>query len=188
ASAEPVTTGGGTTTLSASVTGGQPPYEYSLNGGAFQELNTFIVEAGTYTVTGKDFNGCTMISNTVTITDPVLLTSFLTYTGPVSIQNNTQATLTATLLNSDNKGINGQTIQFTVGSQSVTAKTNGQGNAAAKLVINQDPGIYDIITYFAGNTTYSGSSDIDQFTINATTVTVTASLVGTVTKVYDGDK
>ncbi|WP_196896205.1 T9SS type B sorting domain-containing protein [Aureivirga marina] len=52
----------------ATVTGGIAPYEYSLNGGAFQASNTFnSLTDGTYTVQVRDAYGCMSTSNTVTI-------------------------------------------------------------------------------------------------------------------------
>jgi len=188
ASAGAIATIGGTATLTVNVTGGVQPYTYSLNGGAPQASNTFTVGAGTYTVNAKDANGCTMNSNTVIITDPVFLPSFLTYTGVLSVQTNSQANLSATLLNSSNKGISGRTILFTVGLQSVSAITNAQGKASASLGINQAVGNYTMITSFAGDATYMSSSDNDPFSITVRPISVTASLVGTVTKPYDGNK
>ncbi len=188
ASAGIITTIGGTTTLTVNATGGVQPYTYSLNGGTYQASNTFIIGAGTYSVNVMDANGCTMNSNSVTVSDPVFLPSFLTYTGVLSVQTNSQANLSATLLNSNNKGISGRTILFTIGSQSTTATTNGQGRATVSLVINQTPGTYQMITSFAGDATYASSSDSDPFTITGAPIPVTASLIGTVTKVYDGNK
>ncbi|GAB4495365.1 MAG: hypothetical protein OHK0019_24210 [Saprospiraceae bacterium] len=57
--------------VSVTVGGGQAPFEYSLNGGAFQTSNTFSgLPAGTYTVEVKDNQGFTATTNAVTLTDP----------------------------------------------------------------------------------------------------------------------
>ncbi len=51
----------GNGSISASATGGTPPYQYSLNGGPFSTNNTFnYLCSGTYTLTVKDnyFGGC----------------------------------------------------------------------------------------------------------------------------------
>ena len=47
--------------LSVTGTGGNPPYRYSLNGGAFQLSSNFNVHAGLNSITIKDANGCTLL-------------------------------------------------------------------------------------------------------------------------------
>lgn len=42
------------------VTGGTAPYQYQLDNGAFQSSNTFAPAPGSYTLTVKDTNGCTL--------------------------------------------------------------------------------------------------------------------------------
>lgn len=70
-----VTTGtilvnGGTTSVTASGSGGTGSLQYSLDGGAYQGSGSFAsVSAGTHIVTLKDANNCTT-SNTFTITQP----------------------------------------------------------------------------------------------------------------------
>lgn len=58
-------------------TGGVAPYQYSVNGGAFQSSNTFTgLKAGTYTVVIREQFGCQSITKTVTVgfTDNLTLT------------------------------------------------------------------------------------------------------------------
>ncbi len=62
--------------LAVSIGGGQAPIEYSLNGGAYQTVNTFgSLPAGTYTVTARDAGGLMATSNTVVLVDPVEITA-----------------------------------------------------------------------------------------------------------------
>ena len=64
---------GNTGSISASGSGGNAPYNYSLNGGAFQAGSSFTgLTAGTYSVTIRDNNNCTT-TQTVTITQPTAL-------------------------------------------------------------------------------------------------------------------
>ncbi len=60
--------------LKATASGGKPPYQYSLNGGQFQNDDTFFgLAAGTYTVTVKDADGRTKEAASVSIINPPLL-------------------------------------------------------------------------------------------------------------------
>ncbi|MBL7754730.1 MAG: SprB repeat-containing protein, partial [Chitinophagaceae bacterium] len=63
---------GGQSTLTIAASGGTPGYQYQLNAGAYQNSNSFLVSAGTYTVTAKDANNCSQ-STVVTITEPPAL-------------------------------------------------------------------------------------------------------------------
>ena len=61
---------GGTITVTG-VTGGTPPYTYSIDGVTFQASNTFTgLTTGTYTITVQDAGDCTSITNDITI-DPL---------------------------------------------------------------------------------------------------------------------
>jgi gliding motility-associated-like protein len=66
----------GSVTITAG--GSAAPYSYSLNGAAFVASGTFAgLTAGSYTVTAKDGNGCTVVVP-VTITQPSVLTGAIT--------------------------------------------------------------------------------------------------------------
>ena len=57
--------------LSASVTGGATPYEYSIDGSTFQAENIFDnLSAGSYTITVKDADGFTLTSVPVDLVNP----------------------------------------------------------------------------------------------------------------------
>ncbi len=59
--------------ITAATSGGNSPYEYALNGGAFQSSGLFGgLAAGTYTVTVRDESLCT-VAATVQITEPAAL-------------------------------------------------------------------------------------------------------------------
>ena len=63
--------GGNDGTITATATSGTTPYEFSRNGTTFQSSGAFTtLTAGTYTITAKDFQGCTATATT-TVTQPV---------------------------------------------------------------------------------------------------------------------
>ena len=66
-------------TLEVNVTSGQSPYEYSINGGAFQASNIFAnLIPGTYTITVRDAYGCELILSSETIEPQITLNTILT--------------------------------------------------------------------------------------------------------------
>ncbi|TXD81423.1 T9SS type B sorting domain-containing protein [Subsaximicrobium wynnwilliamsii] len=66
-------------TIEVSVTSGQAPYEYSLNGGAYQTSNIFAdLVPGSYTVTVRDAYGCTVTLSTQTIAQQPSVNTALT--------------------------------------------------------------------------------------------------------------
>jgi len=63
----------GSTSLTITASGGTPPYEYSLDNNNFQPGNSFIVVAGTYTVTIRDANLCLGTIPNVIIAEPAAI-------------------------------------------------------------------------------------------------------------------
>ncbi|MBX2876832.1 MAG: T9SS type A sorting domain-containing protein [Saprospiraceae bacterium] len=95
-------------------------------------------------------------------------TAVLTYTGDLNVQYSDPATLSASLKD-ETKGtaIAGQTIQFTIGSQNVSATTNSNGVATASLIMDQAPGNYTVSVGYSGNSVFEPGEDTDSFTIQA---------------------
>ena len=85
----------GTITVSG-VTGGAPPYSYSIDGVNFQTGTSFTdLTSGTYTVTVRDSSGCATIAGVITI-DPLNPPTDMTFSNsPVTCPSNT-ATITIT--------------------------------------------------------------------------------------------
>ncbi|MFN5877538.1 MAG: hypothetical protein ACK44B_01630, partial [Flavobacteriales bacterium] len=120
---------GNTTTITATAGGGVTPYQYSLNGGAYQGSSTFTVGAGTYVVTVKDANNCTQASNSLVITQPTALSASIS-AGTIACNGGT-TTITAvasggtvTYLYSLNGGSyqSGNTFTVSSGTYTVTVK------------------------------------------------------------------
>jgi hypothetical protein len=98
ASAGTIACNGGTTTLTASGSGGTGTLQYSINGGAFQSGTTFTVNAGgsPYTVTARDANSCTATSSSVPVTQPTAVSASGSVSTPITVIGGTGAiTVTA---------------------------------------------------------------------------------------------
>jgi hypothetical protein len=76
----PVTTLGGTTTVTTSITGGTGAKTYSLDGGAYQVNTVFTgVLAGAHAISAKDANGCTHTFNFTVTYVPTIIKSRLKF-------------------------------------------------------------------------------------------------------------
>ncbi len=90
----------------------------------------------------------------------------LTYTGATTGDYHDSVTLSATLtLSGTSAGVSGQTITFTIGSQSCNGTTNTAGAASCSLTLDQVPGPYTVNASFAANGNYQASSASSSFTI-----------------------
>lgn len=75
ASHTPISCNGGTSLMTINAIGGQGPYQYSINNGAYNFSNTFpALNAGTYTIKVKDAIGCS-VENEYVIAQPTALTA-----------------------------------------------------------------------------------------------------------------
>jgi hypothetical protein len=91
-----ISTNGGTTNITVNANGGTASYTYSLNSGSFQSSNIFSgVTAGSYTITIKDANNCTLVKNII-ITQPNVLIVTATATAIACNGGNSTVTVSAT--------------------------------------------------------------------------------------------
>ncbi len=91
----------------------------------------------------------------------------LTYTGDLIEQYSDSVHLSATLIDDvSGDGVEGKTIIFTIGTQSTSAITNGNGIASTTLILSQDPnGTYTVEAEFVEDASYLESSDEEVFDI-----------------------
>jgi hypothetical protein len=90
----------------------------------------------------------------------------LTYTGATTGDYHDAVTLSATLtLSGTAAGVAGQTITFTIGTQSCMGVTDGAGAASCSLTLSQIPGPYTVNANFAAAGLYQASAASAAFTI-----------------------
>jgi hypothetical protein len=119
----------------------------------------------TAAVTVRDHDGATG-TNTVKVT--ILKRGTITaYTGPLQANSSKNVVLTASLVDELNQPVSGRTIVFTLGSQTISAATDGAGVATATIKLNQKHGSYPLKASFAGDSKYLSSFNDQTFVIGS---------------------
>src|SRR4029078_7072398 len=158
ASAGTINCHGGTTTLTASGSGGTPGYTYSTHGITFQAGTAFNnVPAGSYTVTVKDSNGCTD-TQAITISEPTVLVAGAS-AGTINCHGGT------TTLTASGSG----------GTPGYTYSTNGITFQAGTAFNNVPAGSYTVTVKDS-----NGCTDTQAITISEPTVLVAGASAGTI--------
>ena len=138
---------GGSTTLTATTTGGAPSYAYLLNNGPIQPGNTFTgLNAGTYTVLVSDPNICSATS-LITITQPAALTassvaSPILCFGASSTVNVTAGGGTAPYSGTGSFFVPAGAYSYTItDANGCTAQTGGSITQPTALIASATPGV-----------------------------------------------
>jgi hypothetical protein len=122
---------------------------------------------GTHTVVAK-FTGDSMYrSSQFSVSFSVSKDgTILTYTGPTTSKPSRAVTLTATLTDDMSHGLNGFTVNFTLGSQGCRGTTDSTGVASCTITkLNQKSGNSTVKASFGGNADYLPSSASAAFKI-----------------------
>ncbi len=152
-------------------TGGITPYEYSLDGGSFSSSNIFTgLNPGTYNnITIRDANGCTFVTNPITV-DPA---------NEITALNFSATPISCPLLTSD----------VTVTTVGGTAPFNFEIIAPATSTTNNSNGIFSNLspsTYTFLVTDVNGCTFQNDYTItNITPINITGQVLNDVTCVGD---
>jgi hypothetical protein len=146
-------------TITASVTGGTAPYQYSINGISFQSGNFFTgLIGGTYTLTVKDANGCINASTVIITSSP---SPFITAIPAAATCGSSNGTITAF-------GSGGTApLQYSI---------NGNTFQASGSFTNLVPGPYTVTVQDANNCTKTATVTI----ANSPAPTVTAAATSAV--------
>ena len=130
--------------------------------------------SGTYnvTLTVKDDAGLTasVVHQVVVVQRPTVTT----YTGATTGDYHDTVTLSGTLDDAETAGpLAGQTLSFTLGTQSCSGVTDAFGFASCDVLLNQVPGAYTVTASFAGDSVYGASSDSTDFALTREETTLT---------------
>ena len=141
----------GTITVTT-VTGGDAPYEYSIDGINFQTSNTFTgLTQGNYTITVRDTNNCTSITNEITVAalNPPTDMEF-TDSGVTCPTNTTDVTITSVT-----NGVGNLEYQIIAPAAAATAYQS------SNIFSGLEPGTYTFQVRDENDCTYSESYTID---------------------------
>jgi subtilisin-like proprotein convertase family protein len=126
--------GGTNGAISASAEGGVAPYQYALNGGGFQDDNTFTdLAAGDYFVTIMDMLGTEVSTNTITVSQPSAVTA-------TTNVNDDQITVNAT------GGTPGYTYQLENGTPQTSNVFSNLSNGTYAITITDENGCSAVIS------------------------------------------
>lgn len=162
-----ITSTGGSTSITASASGGASPYNYNINNGSYQTSNVFSnVLAGTYTVNIKDSKGC-LVGKSIAIAD---------YVAPVVVPLDALAT-------AGSISCNGGSTTVVVSATGGTAPYTGTGSftvaaGSYKYFVTDAKGLKDSVTVVVSEPTAVATS-LTSGTITATggstSITINAS-------------
>ena len=154
------------------VSGGQPPYMYSIDGTNFQTANTFTgLTAGTYTVIIQDASDCNFITNQITIEPLNPPTDLMFDNTPVTCPSNT-STITIT-------GTTGGTgiLEYQIIAPTAAATAYQTSNIFSGL----EPGTYTFQVRDENECVYSESYTIDPIDTPTVNIVLTQDLNCTAT-------
>jgi len=105
---------------------------------------------------------CAQSQTTVTVNQRSTTTA---YTGPLSSLPGKIVTLTASVVDQFAQPVAGRTVNFQLGTQSISATTSGSGVATATIKLNQKQSVVNVSASFSGDAMYTSSSNTLPFTI-----------------------
>ncbi len=140
----------------------------NIGGSGQASVNTSSLSVGSHTITvaftsdSANFNGS---DGTATQVVQKARTT-LSYDGATSADYNDPAILSARLTRTDSASpVAGQTVTLTMGSESCSAVTDGNGEAACTITPSEPAGARPVTANFTGDANYQPSADTTPFTV-----------------------
>jgi PKD repeat protein len=125
--------------------------------------------AAAHTVSAS-YGGSALYDASVTGGQPFAVSamaSTITYTGGLKGAPNKATAVSAKVTDALGRPLGGYLVTFVIGSQTVTATTNGSGIAATSIVLTQKPAFYPLTASWSGDPgKYLGASTSAQFSLN----------------------
>ena len=148
--------------------------EYNVDSGSWSIYAApfNVLDFGSHTVYYRSIDLAGNVEDTQSVWVVVNATS-LTYSGDTTGQYSDPVTVEATLIDmATQQPISCKTITFTIGTQSVTSRTDSNGIATTSIVLDQPAGAYTVSATFVGKEDYLEDSDSQTFTIQKEDATV----------------
>jgi hypothetical protein len=168
---------GGSTTIRATVTGGVPPYEYSLDDRIYQTNPALTVGSGIYTITVKDASGCKRTSTPITIGDapqPILCPlpiqidcDKLTADGKVPTNVSGDLQIFRFCFTPDSVGFSDQSYDVACGITNAPTNINLNPdfvNNAQRILVRTFSASQNLVRYFCSQTIYINRPKIEEVT------------------------
>ncbi|MBS1757866.1 MAG: hypothetical protein JSU03_11350, partial [Bacteroidetes bacterium] len=151
---------GGTTSITATATGGTAAYTYKLNNGSYQASNIFNnVASGSYTITVKDAKGCTQ-SKSISITQPAAPPTLTASSTSTSIMcNGSTSTITVSATGGTQPYTGTGTFTVTAGTYNYTVTDAGGQTATTSITVSQ-PTLLTLNVTAGTINTYGGTTTI----------------------------
>jgi PKD repeat protein len=132
-----------------------------------QDVSHTYADPGAYAVVLTVFDKDGGIGTTTQATTIAARGTSLAYAGDNHGLPNSWVTLSATLADQLGHPVIGRTVDFTLGSQSISAKTNAAGVASIQMKLTQTVGTYTVSASFAGDAHYLTDTDSVSFRIGS---------------------
>ena len=148
----------------------------NLNGSGLASITTSNLSVGSHTISASFTSGSANFKNSSGDMSQIVnkARTTLSYDGVVTSDYNDPAVLSARLTRTDRSApIGGQTVSFTMGSESCFQVTDANGEAACTITPSEPAGPFTVAAAFNGDGNYLASTDSKPFAVTREETTTT---------------